>query len=177
MTRTLALGALVMLGVASHGAAPMAGQAPPQAARVEGAPAAAQTPGPVEKDDARVPALPPQGFTYTAEGRRDPFVTLVTRGSETTTTTAAGRAAGLAGLHTGEVALRGILASEGSYVAMLLGADEKTYIVRTGDRLADGTIAAIHADALVIEQLVTDPLARQKRREVRKTLRQVDGTN
>ena len=58
-------------------------------------------------------------------------------------TTAAARAAGLAGLGTGEVTLRGILASQGGYVAMLLGSDEKTYIVRTGDKLSDGTIRTI----------------------------------
>ena len=60
---------------------------------------------------------------------------------------------------------------------MLLGSDEKTYIVRTGDRLSDGTIRTITADAMVILQQVNDPLSQQKQREVRKMLRHIDGTN
>ncbi len=55
---------------------------------------------------------------------------------------------------------------------MLLGSDEKTYIVRTGDKLSDGTIRTITggrdgdsaADATI-------PLSQQKQREVRKMLR------
>jgi Tfp pilus assembly protein PilP len=193
MTRSIVLGAFVTAGIVS-GAAVVQGQSAPQAAvPVE---AAAPAPGQAANDakDAnatgqpasgeaaagqagQTPAPEPQGFTYRAEGRRDPFVTLLKRGSETSSTTAAGRAAGLAGLTTGEVTLRGILASEGAYVAMLLGSDDKTYIVRTGDRLADGTIQAISADAMVILQRTKDPLATQREREVRKLLRQIEGTH
>ena len=58
------------------------------------------------------------------------------------------------------------------YIAMMLGADTRTYIVHPGDRLADGTVRAISADSLVIVQQVNDPLSPQKQREVRKMLRQ-----
>jgi Tfp pilus assembly protein PilP len=174
MTRIFAVGTLVLIGISVTS---WAQQAPAQGQG--GAPPATAAPSPtsVEQIEKEISSLPVHGFTYTAGKRRDPFVTLVTRGPETTSTTAAGRAAGLAGLNTSEVALRGILASEGSYVAMLLGSDDKTYIVRAGDKLADGTIGAIYADSLVIDQLVKDPLAQQKRREVRKALRQLEGTN
>ena len=60
------------------------------------------------------------------------------------------------------------------YLAMLLGADTKTYIVRSGDRLLDGTIQTITTDSLVILQQVNDPLSPQKQREVRKMLRQTE---
>jgi hypothetical protein len=60
---------------------------------------------------------------------------------------------------------------------MLLGTDEKTYIVRTGDKLADGTIRAITSEMVVIQQQVKDPLSRQREREVRKMLRNTEGTN
>jgi Tfp pilus assembly protein PilP len=144
----------------------------------------AASPAPVEKAAPAPAALtdqelrPPQGYTYSADGRRDPFVTLLKRGSEATGTTAAGRAAGLAGLNTGEVTLRGILVSQGEYVAMLLGSDSRTYIVRPGDTLADGIIRAITADAMVVLQQVHDPLSPQlKQREVQKRLRQTEGTH
>jgi len=85
--------------------------------------------------------------------------------------------AGLAGLSTADVTLRGVLVSQGAYVAMLHGTDEKTYIVRTGDKLADGTIRTITSEMMLIQQQVNDPLSRQKEREVRKMLRHSDGTN
>jgi hypothetical protein len=58
---------------------------------------------------------------------------------------------------------------------MLAGADNRTYIVRVGDRLLDGTIRSIGANAIVILQQVNDdPLSPEKQREVRKTIRQAD---
>ena len=54
------------------------------------------------------------------------------------------------------------------------GSDNKTYIVRAGDKLLDGTIRAITQDSMVITQQVTDPLSLEKQREVRKMLRQTE---
>ncbi|HEX5110222.1 MAG TPA: pilus assembly protein PilP [Vicinamibacterales bacterium] len=178
MKRTLASGVVLAMAVAAGGAAPLAQQSSAASAPVEAPnatkPAASAPAGGDQKDGS---PMPPQGFTYKAEGRRDPFVVLLKRGSDVAGTTAAARAAGLAGLNTSEVTLRGILASQGTYVAMLLGSDEKTYIVRTGDKLADGTISSITPDAMVILQRLRDSLGQAKEREVRKLLRHVDGTN
>jgi Tfp pilus assembly protein PilP len=80
--------------------------------------------------------------------------------------------AGLAGLGTAEVNLRGTMKSQGGFVGILEGADSKTYIVRAGDKLADGSIRSITADSMVILQQVSDPLSLQKEQEVRKLLRQ-----
>ena len=60
------------------------------------------------------------------------------------------------------VSLRGTITSQGAFVAILQGADSKTYIVRAGDRLVDGTIRTITADAMVILQQVNDPLSLEK---------------
>jgi len=54
------------------------------------------------------------------------------------------------------------------------GSDNKTYIVRAGDKLLDGTIRTINPDSVVIAQQVTDPLSLVKQREVRKVLRQTE---
>jgi Tfp pilus assembly protein PilP len=126
-----------------------------------------------------VPAAPgpdPQGFTYNSEGRRDPFVSLIQRGSAGLSPTIGGgvRPAGLGGLETAEVTLKGTIQSQSGYVGILLGADNKTYIVRAGDRLLDGTVRSITQNALVILQQVNDPLSLEKQREVRKVLRQTD---
>jgi Tfp pilus assembly protein PilP len=121
------------------------------------------------------PAVEPQGYTYDPQGRRDPFVSLLRRGSDLTRATGPGaRPNGLAGLETGEVTLKGTIASQGTYVGILQGSDQKTYIVKAGDRLLDGTIRAISPDSMVITQQVTDPLSLEKQREVRKLLRQTE---
>ena len=145
--------------------APAPAAAPAPTAPATAAPATAPAASPVE----------PQGYTYDPQGRRDPFVSMLRRGSEVPRTGGPGeRPSGLAGLETSEVTLKGTIASQGSYVGILQGVDQKTYIVKAGDRLLDGTIRAITPDSMVITQQVTDPLALEKQREVRKLLRQTE---
>ena len=115
-----------------------------------------------------------KGFTYDPEGRRDPFVSLLRRGNDESAQSAGPRKPGLPGLGVGEVTLKGTMASRGGYLALLKGADNKTYIVHPGDRLLDGAVQAVTADAVVILQQVNDPLSPQREREVRKTLRQTE---
>jgi hypothetical protein len=138
------------------------------------APAQPQTPAGQATPPAS-PALEPQGYTYNAGGRRDPFVSLIRRGAESPGTPPTGvRAPGLPGLGTNEVTLRGTVKGRDGFVAMLQGVDNRTYLVRPGDRLLDGTVRSITADAVVILQRVNDPLSLETEREVRKVLRQTE---
>jgi Tfp pilus assembly protein PilP len=120
------------------------------------------------------PQLEPQGYTYDPAGRRDPFVSLLRRGNDAGKPTLGARPAGLSGLETSEVTLKGTIASQVGFVGIVQGADQKTYIVKAGDRLLDGTIRTITQDSMVITQQVTDPLSLEKTREVRKVLRQTE---
>ena len=124
-------------------------------------------------DDPAAKTIEPQGFTYNAEGRRDPFVSLLRRGADDRANNGP-RANGLAGMASSEVILKGTLISHGGYVGILQGLDSKSYIVRVGDKLADGAVRSISADAMVILQQVNDPLSLEKEREVRKLLRQTE---
>jgi len=133
--------------------------------------AAQAVPTPEAKDSDTV--IAPQGFTYNPEGRRDPFVSLLRRGIDEKANNGQ-RASGLAGMGTSEVSLRGTMISHGGFVGILQGVDSKSYIVRVGDKLADGAIKAISADTMVIVQQVNDPLSLEKEREVRKLLRQTE---
>ena len=108
-------------------------------------------------------------FTYSAEGRRDPFISLLGRGAEGRSSTV--RLPGLPGQTIGDLTLKGIVRDSKGFFALVLGADTKTYTVRVGDRLLDGTVKAITADAVVFSQDVNDPLSLQKQREIRKSLR------
>jgi type IV pilus assembly protein PilP len=136
---------------AQDAAAPVPEQTPP-----------ASTPAPA-------PPAPPENYTYDPAGRRDPFLSLLSTGAEPRPATGP---EGPAGLTTAEVSVRGILQSRGTLIAMIKGPDNKTYLVRQGDKLLDGTIKSITPQGLVILQQVNDPLSLVKEREVRKMLRE-----
>jgi Tfp pilus assembly protein PilP len=128
----------------------------------------AQTPAP-----APLPA-PGEGFTYDAEGRRDPFLNLLASGASSNL--AAQRPEGAAGLATAELSVRGVVSSRGALVAMVQGPDNRTYLVHQGDKLADGVIKTVTPQGLVVMQDINDPLSTQKQREVRKLLRSLEDT-
>jgi type IV pilus assembly protein PilP len=114
------------------------------------------------------PAPAPEAYAYDPAGRRDPFVSLLSRGIEPVN---GKRLTGLAGLTTGELMLRGVLQSRNSYVALVSGPDGKTYSAHVNDRLLDGVIRSVTPQGIVIMQEVNDPLSLVKQREVRKGLR------
>jgi Tfp pilus assembly protein PilP len=185
--RTFLLAALA-LALAGGAGAQAPGEAP--ASAPEAAPAPAENPAaaqdgapPVEAGDTGL-ARPPLdvevdtgGYSYNSQGRRDPFVSLqrpvaADRGPKT-------RKPGMEGFLIQEVALKGIVktagggtgvAAEPGFIATFLGADGKSYFVRTGQRLYDGVITAVDATSVTFRQDVTDPLSPVKSREVRKSL-------
>lgn len=114
---------------------------------------------------------PPANYSYNANGRRDPFMSLVNRGVETRPGDRSARPEGLPGLLVEEVVVRGIVQTPRGFVAMVGSPTGKTYSVRTGDRLMDGSVRAINAQTVVLLQTVNDPLSLEKQREVRKNLR------
>lgn len=131
--------------------------------------AGAQAPAPAPAPPSRTLPATPQGYTYNPEGRRDPFVSLLNRGTEQRQQSP--RPEGLTGLSVNDISIRGIVANRGSYIAMIEAPEARTYIVRTGDKLYDATVKAVLADAVVFVQQVTDPLSLVKQREIRKPLR------
>jgi Tfp pilus assembly protein PilP len=134
---------------------------------------------------AQQPAAPPQqgapakvepapvAYSYDPQGRRDPFVSLVARGEGEHS--ASNRPKGPAGLLIGEITVKGIVRDRSGFIAMIQGPDAKTFSVRSGEKLMDGTVIAITADTVVFSQEVTDPLSAVKQKEVRKTVRPADG--
>ena len=166
VSRSLALVFVCAGSSAAFSQTPVAPAATPPNQAAGAAAAASPTP--------EAAPLEPRGFTFDAANRRDPFVSMVRRGEDVQKPGLASRPAGLSGLETSEVTLKGTVATQGSWVGILLGADSKTYIVRPGDRLLDGTIRSITQDSLVVAQQVTDPLSLEKQREVRKALRQTE---
>ena len=137
-------------------------------------PADAQAPAPAAGTPARAAeqAPPPNGYTYNPEGRRDPFVSLVGRGDDTKGVKTTN---GVPGLLVNEITVKGVIRGTSGYLAMIQSPDNKTYIIRSGDRLADGSVKTITQDGVVFSQDVHDPLSLIKQREVPKRVRATDG--
>jgi Tfp pilus assembly protein PilP len=116
---------------------------------------------------------PPPNYQYMPDGRRDPFVSLVNRGTDSGRASQAPRVRpeGLRGILVDEVMVRGIVQSRGGLVAMIGSPSGRTYTIRPGDRLMDGTVRTITQQMVVLMQDVNDPLSLEKQREVRKYLR------
>ena len=134
-----------------------------------------QTPPATPQAEEPPPVLAvPKDYRYNSQGRRDPFVSLLRGGTDGQRQTLGARPTGLAGQLASEVSLRGTIQGASGYVGLVQGSDNKTYIVKMGDKLFDGTVRQISANAMVILQQVNDPLSLQKEREVRKVLRQAD---
>ena len=151
MTRVLATIALILAATAAAGQqGPAAPAATPAAAVTDAGP-----------------------YAYDPQGRRDPFVSLLARGSDPRATSS--RPAGLAGLLVGEVIVKGIVRDRAGFIAMMQGPSTKTFIVHAGDRLMDGTVKAISGDTVIFSQDVNDPLSMVRQKEVRKTVRAADG--
>lgn len=129
-------------------------------------------PTPKEKDTIKAileqeMEVPPGAYTYNPQGRRDPFISLL---KPIGPSTQGIRPTGMEGFLIQEVALKGIVKSEGVFIAMLQGTDNKSYFCKVGQRLFDGQITAIDKETVAFRQDVTDPLSPVKSREVKKTL-------
>jgi Tfp pilus assembly protein PilP len=155
----LICGAVVTGATYTYAQAPAAGPV---------APAATTTPAP---GSTAVPPLEPQGYDYKPAGRRDPFISLVRRTTAVAGLSSNPRVTGLAGLSVDEITMRGVVKGRNGWSAIVKGVDNRTYTVKAGDQLYDGSVRAITADAMFVLQDVNDPLSTQKKREIRKPLR------
>jgi type IV pilus assembly protein PilP len=137
-------------------------------------PPAAAAPAPAQQAPAAAPQAPPptETYVYQPAGRRDPFLNLLTSGSEGRTMSRRGD--GPSSMNLAEISVRGVMQSRGSLVAMIQGPDNKTYIVHQGDKLLDGTIKSVTPQGLIVIQEVNDPLSLVKQREIRKLLRSLE---
>jgi Tfp pilus assembly protein PilP len=120
---------------------------------------------------ANVPSPSPD-YVYAPDGRRDPFVSLITRTVEKVERPVAKeRPDGVAGVGVDEIVIRGLVESRGGWLAMIGAPSGKTYSIRVGDRLLDGNVRTITADSVLLVQEVASASASPKQREVRKYLR------
>lgn len=110
-----------------------------------------------------------QNFVYQAEGRRDPFRSLLAVRSREIAAPEL-RPAGLSGFLISEITIVATASYQGRWQAMIMGRDRRTYFVRVGDVLYDGRIVEIAGEEVIFEQEVEDLLGARSKLRVSKRL-------
>ena len=139
----------------------------------QGSPVAPATPTASTEKKPDIPEAYDINYSYDPGTRRDPFVSLVA-GMKGTKTAPRGA------LTVTDAIVVGITRSKEGYVAIIVGADNKSRFMKVGDKLYDGEIIAIGQDSVTFRQdLTEDTLAAPglKSKEVIKRLHPVqEGT-
>lgn len=165
--------ARVIFVLLACGVSALAGAAQQPAPTTPPAPAANAAQGtPSPAPAGQTPAAAAPAYSYQAEGRRDPFVSLLGRGADPK---GDARPNGLPGMLIDELSVKGIIKLGANYVAIIQGPDNKSYPVRPGDKLMDGSVKSITADSVIFSQDVNDPLSTVKQREKIKKPRSNEG--
>ena len=112
-------------------------------------------------------ALAGRAYSYDPAGRRDPFRSLLVRPEDR----ARGeRPPGVAGMSIDDIVVHGIWRTRSGFIAQVRGVDNKSYLVRVGDKVLDGEIIRITPSSVVFRQEVNDPTRIERYREVVKDL-------
>ena len=112
---------------------------------------------------------------YDDGNRRDPFVSLIAPKAPPTsanaTATRVRPVAGLAGVSVSDVAVKGLIRSGATLIALLQTPDGRTFMAKRLDRLQDGVVTRIDSDAVIFTEHTTDAAGAVRSRDVRKPLR------
>ncbi len=116
-------------------------------------PAAAPAAAPPAAPAAAIPATPSEesvdAGTINMEGKRDPFVPLV---SDKKDTGAAHLPPGKAGIVIASVRVDGTVKSGNGMIAVVSNPDQRVYFIREGDQLYDGDVEKISLDGVTFKE-------------------------
>jgi len=116
------------------------------------------------------------GVRYQSENRRDPFLNLLLLQREQKPLQDQEEPRGqpppgIGGMYTAQVTLLGIASQEGKQTAIFRGTDNRTYFLRQGDTLFDGSITKIDTDSVTLVRETRFKSGKVVRQEVTKRLR------
>lgn len=110
----------------------------------------------------------PDSYHYDAQGRRDPFQSLIGPAPKLRP---GQRPSGPPGFLIDEIKIQGVVNTrQQGLVAMVNGPDNKSYLVKIGDKVLDGEIIRITPNSIVFRQEVNDPTRIERFREVVKEI-------
>lgn len=120
----------------------------------------------VSVEKAPEPAKNDKTKTYSANGRRDPFISPVVAQSAV----GSGCSTGKRCLAVDQIALKGVVKSETGMIAVVVNALDKAYFLRENDPVFDGYVLKITTDSIVFKETVQDKLGKPFTKEVTKKL-------
>lgn len=106
-------------------------------------------------------------YRYDAQGRRDPFRSLV---GPSRPVERGNRPEGVPGFLIDEIDVQGVVQTRAGMVGIIKGPDNKGYLVRPGDKMYDGEVLRVDKTALTFRQEVNDPTRIERFREVVKAI-------
>ncbi|HEY0160380.1 MAG TPA: pilus assembly protein PilP [Thermoanaerobaculia bacterium] len=106
-------------------------------------------------------------YRYDPQGRRDPFRSLI---GPSPKLEPGARPPGVPGFLIDELKLGGIFKTREGLTAMVTGPDNKSHLIRAGQKVLDGEVVRITATGVVFRQEVNDPTRIERFREVVKDL-------
>jgi Tfp pilus assembly protein PilP len=134
-------------------------------------PAAVPTAAPPAAPAAAIPATPSEesvdAGTINMEGKRDPFVPLV---SDKKDTGAAHLPPGKAGIVIASVRVDGTVKSGNGMIAVVSNPDQRVYFIREGDQLYDGDVEKISLDGVTFKENSKDAFGHPVERIVTKRI-------
>jgi len=104
--------------------------------------------------------------TYSAAGRRDPFVSPVVNRSMVSTGCSTGKKC----LAINQIVLTGIVKSDSGMIAVVVNAMNKAYFLHENDPVFNGYVVKITGDSIVFQETVQDNLGKPVVREVTKRI-------
>jgi hypothetical protein len=129
--------------------------------------AKASAPAPAKPPTAPAPAAAaPGGKKIEAEGKRDPFVPLLSTVKEAGMHLPPGKA----GLVIATVHVDGAVRSPGGMLAVVSNPEQRVYFIREGDRLYDGDVEKIGMDGVTFRENTKDAFGKPVERVVTKRI-------
>jgi Tfp pilus assembly protein PilP len=158
----------LLLGLALGAASLLHAQTAPAPANPQAKPATKTVKSSAKKPAAATPA-PAAAEVETKVARRDPFESLTSR-QEQAAKTAASLPPGKAGLQVATLRLDGIVRSPNGMIAVVTNPQARTYFLREGDQLYDGSVEKIAMDSVSFHELGKDAFGKPVERQVNKRI-------
>jgi Tfp pilus assembly protein PilP len=153
-----------LLGVAGFTAQAQTAPAP---AKQSGKPATKSAKSPAKKAAGNTPA--PAEESEAKVVRRDPFESLTSR-QDAAAKMAANLPPGKAGLQVASLRLDGIVKAPNGMIAVVSNPQSRTYFLREGDQLYDGSVDKIALDSVSFHELGKDAFGKPVERQVNKRI-------
>jgi Tfp pilus assembly protein PilP len=122
------------------------------------------TPAPTTAEAVK-PAPKPEEKKWAMSGKRDPFFSPVVQQSS-----GSGCSTGKKCLEIGQINVRGVVKSDGGFIAVVTNSMNKAYFLHENDPVFNGYVMRITGDSVVFQETVQDKLGKPSTREVTKRI-------